>query len=206
MPLMFPGGSISVYQTNNSHRRWCTSSYREPRLEWLCRSAQMTAPFGHIYSVAIVVWGNKNNYYTLPANLRIWGKVVSMWPSGQTAVVFFLNYACRASACYVMSASRKRNKRIRKQSNKQIRATAEIEDWVNYSSYAWHLEIRMLLLSFPNTPGLSITLEDRFEVERSGKPGRYKQNNTEGHQVAATNQILLYTWLSLFMSKILHNK
>lgn len=53
----------------------------------------MMAPFGLLYSAVIVVWGNKNNNYTLPVNLQILGKVVSMWLSGQIAVAFFLNYA-----------------------------------------------------------------------------------------------------------------
>lgn len=49
----------------------------------------MTAPFGDIYSVVTVVWGNENNNYTLAANLEILGKVVSMWLSGQITGVFF---------------------------------------------------------------------------------------------------------------------
>lgn len=52
----------------------------------------MTAPFGDIYSVRIVIRGNKNNEnnnYTLPANLQILGKVVSMWLGGQIVVISF---------------------------------------------------------------------------------------------------------------------
>lgn len=52
----------------------------------------MTALFGDIYSALIVVRGNKNNKnnnYTLPANLQILGKVVSMGLGGQIVVVSF---------------------------------------------------------------------------------------------------------------------
>lgn len=84
---------------------------------------------------------------------------------------------------------------------------AEIETWVNCSSCAWHSEIRILLRLFQSTPGLGVTLEYQMMWNDLESQANINKTNTEeDYQAVTTNQTVLYTSLSLFVSKILLKK